>query len=62
MFLLSDHVKPDGLLHGTPQDINDQYGLDDLLRTCAKPEYPEGRMIIKDKLVKTLEDIRRDVL
>ena len=58
----SDYNKPDGLLHGTPDSINEKYDLDNLLRECAKPSKPEGRMAIKDKLLNTLEEIRRKVL
>ena len=58
----SDFMKPDGLLHGTPSNINEQYDLDNMLRECAKPERADGRMAIKDKLLKTMEDIRRNVL
>ena len=58
----SEILKPGGLLHDTPDKINERYGLDEMLRQCARPDKPEDRLKNKDKLLATLEEIRRKVL
>ena len=52
---------PGGLLHGTPAEINAKFGIDEMLRECAKPKVPGGRIKIKDELLKTLQRISKEL-
>ena len=55
----SDIGLPGGLLHDTPRDVDEAYGLNALLNECAKPTSPGNRLKTKEKLMATLKELTK---
>ena len=57
-----DALHSQGILHNIPHDVESKYQLKMLVRECANPLLPDGRLKVKDQLIKALEEIRKDYL
>lgn len=56
--LIKDGTMPGGLLHDMPEEAQDFWDLDNLLKECARPTKYKGRIFAKDKLLTALSHLR----
>ncbi|XP_050389067.1 divergent protein kinase domain 2A isoform X1 [Patella vulgata] len=55
----SEPGMPGGLLHDMPDYAKNDWELDGMLNECARPSKPKGRIIIKERLIEALDQLRK---